>query len=147
MIYLPRESNDQDSTDGFFDLLSSISDSVQEEFDELISGDSDQKRFLQPLSRIFALLLNTKLDTAEKIKRIFKNCHRSNNKNVARTKATVRRLPVKTCQLPPWLINREYGTRKRTIYAFKIKETLPEQRTGNITKNGQVVKTMNVRRK
>ena len=55
-----------------FDLLSSISDSVQEEFDKLISGDSDKKRFLRELSRIFAVLLNIKLDTAEKIKRILK---------------------------------------------------------------------------
>ena len=66
---------------------------------------------------------------------------------MVRTKATVRRLPVKTRRLPPWLVNREYGKRKKTIYPFKIKETLPEQRTVNITKNGQVVKTINVRRK
>ena len=55
---------------------------------------------------------------------------------MAGTKATVKRLPVKTHQLPAWLVNREYGTRKRTIYPFKIKETLPEQQTVNITKNG-----------
>ena len=66
---------------------------------------------------------------------------------MARTKATVRRLPVKTRRLPSWLGNREYRTRKRTIYPFKIKETLPGQRTVNITKKGQVVKTINVRRK
>ena len=70
--YLSRESNDEDSTDGIFDLLPSISDSVQEEFDKLISGDSDKKRSLRELSRIFALLLNTKVDTAGKIKRILK---------------------------------------------------------------------------
>ena len=61
---------------------------------------------------------------------------------MARTEVTVRRLPVKTRQLPHWLVNREYNTRKRTIYPFKRKETLPEQRTVNITKNGQVVKTI-----
>ena len=70
--YLATESGDQDSTDGIFDLLSSISDSVQEEFVELISGDSNKKHFLQALSRMFALLINTKVDTAEKIKRILK---------------------------------------------------------------------------
>ena len=47
--YLSRESNDEDSTDGIFDPLSSISDSVPEEFDELISGDTDKKRFLWAL--------------------------------------------------------------------------------------------------
>ena len=70
--HLARESNNQDSTDGIFDLLSSISDLVQEEFNELISDDSDKKRFLRPLSRTFALLLNTKVDTGVKIKIILK---------------------------------------------------------------------------
>ena len=70
--YLARECNDQDLKDGVFDLLSSISDSVQEEFDKLIRGDSDKKHFLQALSRISALLLNTKIQKAEKIKRILK---------------------------------------------------------------------------
>ena len=36
---------------------------------------------------------------------------------------------------------------KRTVHPFKIKLTLPEQKTINITKNGQIVKTINVRRK
>ena len=47
---------------------------------------------------------------------------------MVRTKATVRRLPVKSQQLPWWLVNREYG-RKKTFYPFKIKETLPEQKS------------------
>lgn len=46
---------------------------------------------------------------------------------MARTKATVRRLPVKTRWLPAWLVNREYGT-KKTVYSSKIKEILPEQK-------------------
>ena len=62
---------------------------------------------------------------------------------MARTELTVRRMNKKTRKLPA----REYGDRKRTIYPFKIKQTLPEQRTVNITKNGQIVKTINVRRK
>ena len=47
--YLARETDDKDSTDSIFDLLPSISDSVQEEFDELIDGDSDKKGFLRAL--------------------------------------------------------------------------------------------------
>ena len=71
--HLARESgSDQDSTDGVFDLLSSISDSIQEWFDQFFRGDNDKKRFLWALSRIFALLLNTKVDTAEKVKKILK---------------------------------------------------------------------------
>ena len=65
---------------------------------------------------------------------------------MARTKRAVRRLPVKTRRLPTWLVNREYG-KKRAIYPFKIKQTLPEQKTANIKKNGEVIKTINVKRK
>ena len=65
---------------------------------------------------------------------------------MAKTKATVRRLPVKTRRLPGCHVNRQHGRRK-TIYPFKIKETSPEQNTVNITKNGQIIKTINVKRK
>ena len=58
--------------DCVFGFLSRLSDSVQEEFEELLSGDSDKKRFVRALSKIFALLLNTKVSMAEKIKRIIK---------------------------------------------------------------------------
>ena len=37
--------------------------------------------------------------------------------------------------------------KKRTFYLFKIKLTLPEQKTVNITKNGQTLKPINIRRK
>ena len=90
-------------------------------------------------SRIFPLLLKTNADTAEKVikKKVikkYKDCHRNDNKNMAKTKATVRRLPVKTHHLPGWLVNREYGIRKKSIYPFKITETLPEQKMVIFTK-------------
>ena len=67
---MSKKNNDMDSTEGIFDFLSHISNSVQEEFDKLLSRDSN--KFVKALSKIFALLLNTKVDTAEKIKRIIK---------------------------------------------------------------------------
>ena len=67
--YLARERNDTDSTDGVLDFLTSLSNQVQDEFEELLDGDTDKKCFLRALSKIFALLLNTKVDTAEKIKK------------------------------------------------------------------------------
>ena len=70
--FLSKENNDTDLTDGIFYLLSQISNSLQEEFDELLSGDSDRMRFVKALLKIFTLLLNTRVDTAEKIKRIIK---------------------------------------------------------------------------
>ena len=64
--------HDADSTDGIFDFLESLTSRLQEDFDELIGECSDKKGFVKALTRIFALLLNTKVDTADKIKRILR---------------------------------------------------------------------------
>ena len=66
--YLLEKSNDADSTDGVFDFLELLSAKVQEEFDELLEGDSNKKRFIKALMHIFALLLNTLVNTADKVK-------------------------------------------------------------------------------
>ena len=70
--YLLEESDDADLTDSVSDFLTSLADQVQGEFEELLDGNSDKKRFLRALSKIIALLLNTKVDTAEKILKILK---------------------------------------------------------------------------
>ena len=71
-IFLSQETNETDFIDDIFDFLKDLSDVLQEKFEKLIAGDSDKKCFVRALSRIFALLLNTKVDTPEKIKRIIK---------------------------------------------------------------------------
>ena len=63
--YVLEKSND---ADGVFDFLELLSAKVQEEFDELLEGDSDKKRFIKALMHIFALLLNTLVNTADKVK-------------------------------------------------------------------------------
>ena len=40
--FLKKESDNKDATDGFLDILSTISYSLQEEFEELVSSDSDK---------------------------------------------------------------------------------------------------------
>ena len=70
--YLLEESDDADLTDSVSDFLTSLADQVQGEFEELLDGNSDKKRFHRALSKIIALLLNTKVDTAEKILKILK---------------------------------------------------------------------------
>ena len=70
--YLLEKSYDTDLTDGVFDFLESLSAKVQEEFDELLEGDSDKKRFIKALMRVFALLLNALVNTADKVKWILK---------------------------------------------------------------------------
>ena len=69
--YLTKEI-DTDSTDGLLNLLENLTNRLQEDFDELIGEDNNKKRFAKALTRIFALLLSTKVDTADKIKRILK---------------------------------------------------------------------------
>ena len=69
---LLRENDNADSKDGVFEFLAEMSNQVQEEFDELLGEDTDKKRFLKSLSKVFALLLNTEVNTAEKNLKIIK---------------------------------------------------------------------------
>ena len=55
--------------DGVFDFLPTLSKNIQEEYDKLLDSNTDNKRFLRALTRIFVLLLNAKVDTPEKIKK------------------------------------------------------------------------------
>ena len=70
--YLLEQSEDTDSTDSVFDFPQKLSDNIQKEFNNLNEGDCDKKHFIRALTRIFALLLNTKGTTAEKINKILK---------------------------------------------------------------------------
>ena len=53
-------------------VLRDIDDSVQEEFEELVAISNDKRRFIKALTKIFTLLLNTNVDSIEKIKKIIK---------------------------------------------------------------------------
>ena len=70
--YLLEKSIKTDLTASVFDFLEGLSDRVQEEFDQLLKGDTDKKWFVKALTCIFSLLLNKKLVTTDKIKGIFK---------------------------------------------------------------------------
>ena len=85
-IFLSQETKETDFIDDIFDFLKDLSDVVQEKFEELIAGDSDKKYFVRALSRIFALLLNTKVNTPEKIKRIIKIVIDYNKNNTCKKK-------------------------------------------------------------
>ena len=69
---LLEKSIGTNSIDGVFDFLESLPNLIQEDFDELIEEDSVKKRFIWALTRIFAPLLNAKVNSADKIKRILK---------------------------------------------------------------------------
>ena len=71
--YLLSESDDTDSTDHIFDFLTTISDQIPLEFEEVLQSNSKKKRFLRALSKIFTLLLNTMVNTADKTKKYLKS--------------------------------------------------------------------------
>ena len=70
--YLTGQGHNADSMDSVFDFLENLTSSLHEDFDELIGEDTDEKRFVKALTRIFTLLLNAKVDTADKIKGILR---------------------------------------------------------------------------
>ena len=45
---------------------------LQEGYDEIIGNNTNEKCFIRSLTRIFALLLHTKVDTINKIKEILR---------------------------------------------------------------------------
>ena len=140
-LSLSTETNEENEAGRILDFLRDLSDSFQEEFEDLLADDSEKKRFIRALSRIFALFLNAKVDQPKKIKSIIKIAIET-----TRTNATVRRLPVEALRLPEWFVSREYGKKKR-ICPIKIKEILPEQKAVNITKDRKIMKKINIRKK
>ena len=70
--YLLGKTINTDSTDGIFDFLEKLTNRVQEDFAELIGQNTDKKQFMKALTCILALLINTKVTTLTKIKRILK---------------------------------------------------------------------------
>ena len=68
--HLKNEQKDLDNKDRFLDTIHKIAESAQEEFEELISVDSDKKTFFRNLGKLFTVLLNTRLNAAKKPKRL-----------------------------------------------------------------------------
>ena len=58
--------------DGLLNIAGSLTNKIQENYDKLIGEDTDKKRFIKSITRVFALLLNTKVDTVDKIKKILR---------------------------------------------------------------------------
>ena len=61
-----------EAEDGLLNIAGSLTNKIQEEYDKLIGEDTDKKRFIKSITRVFALLLNTKVDTVDKIKKILR---------------------------------------------------------------------------
>ena len=67
--YLLEEQPEGDSTDGPIQLIENLTNKIQEDFDEIIGNSVEKKSFIKSLTRIFAILLNTKIDSIEKLKK------------------------------------------------------------------------------
>ena len=67
--YMLEEQIESDSEDGLFSLTEAVTNRLQDDSDEMIGDGTNKKRFIKSLTRIFALLLNTKVDTVGKIKK------------------------------------------------------------------------------
>ena len=139
---LSEEKSEGDSTDEAFSFIENLTNKLQTEFDETIEKDGGEKQLIRFLTKIFIILLNTKVDSVDKIKK--KNYRQCSRKNMVRTKLTVRRWP-RTSFIPHWRMKKRQ--QKKDRQPFKIKTALPEQKTADIKKNGNVRKTISVRQK
>ena len=70
--YLKSENNDDDATNRIFDVLSEIAESVQEDLEEIVGISNDKKTFTSAPTKIFILILNTNVNTVDRIKKIVK---------------------------------------------------------------------------
>ena len=70
--YILEEQLEGDSTDGPIQLTENVTNKIQEDFDDIIGDSIEKKNFIKSLTRTFAILLNTKIDSVEKIKKIIK---------------------------------------------------------------------------
>ena len=60
-------------TDGTFTFIENLTENLQVEFDESVGqSDSDKRQFIKSFTKIFAILLNTMVDSIDKIKKIIK---------------------------------------------------------------------------
>lgn len=58
-----------DAEDSLFNIVEEITNKLQENYEKLTGEDTDKKGFIKSLTRIFALLRNTKVDTVDKTKK------------------------------------------------------------------------------
>ena len=83
--YLLEEKGEGDSTDRAFSFIENLANNLQTEFDKSIGVDGQKRHFIRLLTRIFLILLNTKVDTIDKIKDP-KNCRSYSRRIMVRTK-------------------------------------------------------------
>lgn len=63
-----NQENGEDSTEGPLDYTENLTENLQTELDKTLREDGDKGIFLRSLTKVFAILLSTRANSAEKIK-------------------------------------------------------------------------------
>ena len=71
-LMLFNNKNEVDSTDGSLDFIENLVNTIQVEFDGILSENNKKKLFIKSLTKLFTILLSVKADSTEKIKQIVK---------------------------------------------------------------------------
>ena len=71
---LLKQEGGGDSTDGPLNFTENLTNDLQAEFEETLGEYGDKKLFLRSLTKLFAILLSTRTDSVEKIKKYRKYC-------------------------------------------------------------------------
>ena len=70
---LLEEKSEGDLTAEVFSFTENLTNKLQTELDETIGEDSEKRQFIRSLTKIFAILLNTRVETVDKIIKIAVN--------------------------------------------------------------------------
>ena len=71
-LKLFNNKNEGNSIDGPIDFIENLVNILQVEFDGILSENDDKKLLIRSLTKIFAILLSVKANSAKKIKQIVK---------------------------------------------------------------------------
>ena len=65
---LLEEKGEGDSTDRAFTFIENLTNELQTELDETVGDDGEKRQLIRSLIRVFVILLNTKVDSVNKVK-------------------------------------------------------------------------------
>ena len=114
--HILHSGEEGDEIDGAIDFIKNIVENIKSEI-ELLVEDSNERKFLNTLSKIITILLSVKVDSADKILKVVKLIVSTVLKKMVRVNLVPKRVQKRVW--PPREPYRE----------FKIKTLLPEQKT------------------
>ena len=140
---------DLDSTDDLGDRIKEVIGATLEELKDSLSGNEKKKILGSQHLENNKHTAEKQLEGVNETKENNKGSCRKSNELMARSKATVRRMLVPNCvHSPDYRIgNKNIMNRRLRNDPYKIKKLLPEYKRVDDIKNGQIMRSMNVRKK